>query len=127
MTWPRVQKLQEWTNSIPSLANKPQQSASPVDDPSVMQIRAADKDVGNIAMNELPDKTDMKPSADAQSDVRETEAVTLTWSRGSIRDVLAADATNLRNRDLAFAFTSSLTFIPAFAGSKAAAEFFENV
>jgi MFS family permease len=42
-------------------------------------------------------------------------------------DVLAADVTNLRNRGLAFAFTSSPALISAFAGSKAAAEFLENV
>lgn len=35
--------------------------------------------------------------------------------------------TNLRNRGLAFAFTSSPAIISAFAGSKAAAEFLENV
>lgn len=37
--------------------------------------------------------------------------------------VLAADATNLRNRGLAFAFTSSPYMITAFAGSKAAEGF----
>ncbi|KAF7189000.1 MFS siderochrome iron transporter B [Pseudocercospora fuligena] len=37
--------------------------------------------------------------------------------------VLAADVTSLRNRGLAFAFTSSPALISAFAGSKAAAEF----
>ncbi|KAK0113637.1 hypothetical protein ONS95_013883 [Cadophora gregata] len=41
--------------------------------------------------------------------------------------VLAADATNLRNRGLAFAFTSSPYMITAFAGSKAAAGFLANV
>ncbi|GAB1742759.1 hypothetical protein NU219Hw_g8470t1 [Hortaea werneckii] len=38
-------------------------------------------------------------------------------------NVLAADITSLRNRGLAFAFTSSPALISAFAGSKAAAEF----
>ncbi|KAJ5905488.1 uncharacterized protein N7473_002404 [Penicillium subrubescens] len=37
-------------------------------------------------------------------------------------DVLATDVTNLRNRGLAFAFTSSPALISAFAGSKAAGE-----
>ncbi|KAH8879148.1 siderophore iron transporter mirB [Thozetella sp. PMI_491] len=41
--------------------------------------------------------------------------------------VLAADATNLRNRGLAFAFTSSPYMITAFAGSKAADAFYHNV
>ncbi|KAJ0419752.1 major facilitator superfamily domain-containing protein [Aspergillus carlsbadensis] len=42
-------------------------------------------------------------------------------------DVLAADVTSLRNRGLAFAFTSSPAIISAFAGSKAAEGFLENV
>ncbi|KAJ5103084.1 siderochrome-iron transporter MirB [Penicillium argentinense] len=42
-------------------------------------------------------------------------------------DVLAADVTNLRNRGLAFAFTSSPALISAFGGSKAAAEFLLHV
>ncbi|KAI1612471.1 siderochrome-iron transporter MirB [Exophiala viscosa] len=42
-------------------------------------------------------------------------------------DVLAADVTNLRNRGLAFAFTSSPALITAFAGSRAAAGFYNNV
>ncbi|KAI5248092.1 MFS general substrate transporter [Aureobasidium subglaciale] len=41
--------------------------------------------------------------------------------------VLAADITNLRNRGLAFAFTSSPYMITAFAGSKAAEGFLLNV
>lgn len=41
--------------------------------------------------------------------------------------MLAADVTNLRNRGLAFAFTSSPALISAFAGSKAAAEFLLHV
>ncbi|KAL4778300.1 siderophore iron transporter mirB [Aspergillus varians] len=41
--------------------------------------------------------------------------------------VLAADITNLRNRGIAFAFTSSPYMITAFAGSKAAEKFLENV
>jgi MFS family permease len=41
--------------------------------------------------------------------------------------VLAADASNLRNRGLAFAFTSSPYMITAFAGSKAAAAFVTDV
>ncbi|KAF7553465.1 hypothetical protein G7Z17_g3593 [Cylindrodendrum hubeiense] len=41
--------------------------------------------------------------------------------------VLAADATNLRNRGLAFAFTSSPYMITAFAGSKAAEGFYLNI
>jgi MFS family permease len=41
--------------------------------------------------------------------------------------VLAADVTNLRNRGLAFAFTSSPYMITAFAGSKAAEGFLLNV
>ncbi|OGM42537.1 MFS siderochrome iron transporter MirB [Aspergillus bombycis] len=42
-------------------------------------------------------------------------------------DILAADVTNLRNRGLAFAFTSSPWMITAFAGSKAAEEFLAHV
>jgi MFS family permease len=41
--------------------------------------------------------------------------------------VLASDVTNLRNRGLAFAFTSSPYMITAFAGSKAAEAFVLNV
>ncbi|KAI6082326.1 putative transporter [Hypoxylon rubiginosum] len=41
--------------------------------------------------------------------------------------VLAADATSLKNRGLAFAFTSSPYMITAFAGSKAAEGFYYNV
>jgi MFS family permease len=41
--------------------------------------------------------------------------------------VLAADVTNLKNRGLAFAFTSSPYMITAFAGSKAAEGFLLNV
>lgn len=40
---------------------------------------------------------------------------------------IASDVTSLKNRGLAFAFTSSPALISAFAGSKAAAEFLENV
>ncbi|OJJ04489.1 hypothetical protein ASPVEDRAFT_172748 [Aspergillus versicolor CBS 583.65] len=42
-------------------------------------------------------------------------------------DVLSADVTNLRNRGLAFAFTSSPALISAFAGSKAAEQFLNHV
>jgi MFS family permease len=41
--------------------------------------------------------------------------------------VLAADVTSLKNRGLAFAFTSSPYMITAFAGSKAAEGFYYNV
>lgn len=41
--------------------------------------------------------------------------------------VLAADATNLRNRGLAFAFTSSPYMITAFAGAAAAQAFLQHV
>ncbi|KAL4946521.1 siderophore iron transporter mirB [Aspergillus oleicola] len=41
--------------------------------------------------------------------------------------VLAADITNLRNRGIAFAFTSSPYMITAFAGSKASEKFLLNV
>lgn len=41
--------------------------------------------------------------------------------------VFAADVTNLKNRGLAFAFTSSPYMITAFAGSKAAEGFYYNV
>ncbi|KAL4804741.1 siderophore iron transporter mirB [Aspergillus unguis] len=41
--------------------------------------------------------------------------------------VLAADITNLRNRGIAFAFTSSPYMITAFAGSKASEKFLQNV
>jgi MFS family permease len=42
-------------------------------------------------------------------------------------DVLAADVTNLRNRGLAFAFTSSPAVISAFAGSNIASAFYYQV
>lgn len=42
-------------------------------------------------------------------------------------DVITADSTNLRNRGLAFAFTSSPYMITAFAGAKAADGFYNNV
>lgn len=42
-------------------------------------------------------------------------------------DVLAADVTNLRNRGLAFAFTSSPALISAFAGPNIASEVIANV
>ncbi|CAK7206638.1 hypothetical protein SEUCBS139899_009440 [Sporothrix eucalyptigena] len=42
-------------------------------------------------------------------------------------DVLATDVTNLRNRGIAFAFTSSPAIITAFAGSRAAGAFVDNV
>ncbi|KAL3478148.1 siderophore iron transporter mirB [Aspergillus californicus] len=41
--------------------------------------------------------------------------------------VIAADITNLRNRGIAFAFTSSPYMITAFAGSKAAEQFLQKV
>lgn len=41
--------------------------------------------------------------------------------------MLAADVTNLKNRGLAFAFTSSPALISAFAGSKAAQDFIVDV
>jgi MFS family permease len=41
--------------------------------------------------------------------------------------VLAADVTSIKNRGLAFAFTSSPYMITAFAGSNAAQEFLEHV
>ncbi|KAL4739563.1 siderophore iron transporter mirB [Aspergillus similis] len=41
--------------------------------------------------------------------------------------VLAADITNLRNRGIAFAFTSSPYMITAFAGSKASEKFLVNI
>jgi MFS family permease len=42
-------------------------------------------------------------------------------------DVITADSSSLRNRGLAFAFTSSPYIITAFAGPKAAEGFYENV
>lgn len=42
-------------------------------------------------------------------------------------DVITADASKLKNRGLAYAFTSSPYIITAFAGSKAADEFYYNV
>lgn len=42
-------------------------------------------------------------------------------------DVITADASSLKHRGLAFAFTSSPFIITAFAGSKAAEEFYEKV
>ncbi|KAM0284012.1 hypothetical protein ACHAQH_002207 [Verticillium albo-atrum] len=42
-------------------------------------------------------------------------------------DVITADATSLKNRGLAFAFTSSPYMITAFAGPKAAEGFYENI
>lgn len=42
-------------------------------------------------------------------------------------DVITADSTSLKNRGLAFAFTSSPYMITAFAGPKAAEGFYNNV
>ncbi|KAJ9164879.1 MFS general substrate transporter [Coniochaeta hoffmannii] len=42
-------------------------------------------------------------------------------------DVITADATHVKNRGLAFAFTSSPYMITAFAGSKAAEGFYEDI
>lgn len=42
-------------------------------------------------------------------------------------DVITADATQLKNRGLAYAFTSSPYMITAFAGAKAAEGFYENI
>lgn len=72
------------------VGNKLQEGPTPVDDPSAMQIRADDKEAGKIGMNEvpLPDKSDMKPSENAQSGVKKIEAVTISWSRGSMFAVL---------------------------------------
>ena len=42
-------------------------------------------------------------------------------------DVITADVTKLKNRALAFAFTSSPWMITAFAGAKASDEFYYNV
>ena len=42
-------------------------------------------------------------------------------------DVITADASKLRNRGLAYAFTSSPYMISAFAGPKASESFYENI
>lgn len=42
-------------------------------------------------------------------------------------DVITADSSNLKNRGLAYAFTSSPYIITAFAGAKAAEGFYYNV
>jgi MFS family permease len=42
-------------------------------------------------------------------------------------DVITADSSKLKNRGLAFAFTSSPYMITAFAGPKAAEDFYENI
>lgn len=42
-------------------------------------------------------------------------------------DVITADASKLKNRGLAYAFTSSPYMITAFAGSKASEGFYENI
>ncbi|KAL2130807.1 hypothetical protein VTI74DRAFT_5935 [Chaetomium olivicolor] len=42
-------------------------------------------------------------------------------------DVITADASKLKNRGLAYAFTSSPFIITAFAGPKAAEDFYENI
>jgi hypothetical protein len=71
------------------VGNKPQEGPTAVDDPSAMEIRADDKEAGNIDMNELPTgKEDTKPSENAQSGVQKIEAVTISWSRGSMFTVL---------------------------------------
>lgn len=50
-----------------------------------------------------------------------------TGGLGYSWDVLAADVTNLRNRGLAFAFTSSPAVISAFAGPNVASDFYYQV
>ncbi len=42
-------------------------------------------------------------------------------------DVVIADISTLRNRGLAYAFTSSPYMITAFAGAKASEQFYENI
>ena len=42
-------------------------------------------------------------------------------------DVITADASKLKNRGLAYAFTSSPYIITAFAGAKAADDFYYNI
>ena len=42
-------------------------------------------------------------------------------------DVITADATTLKNRGLAYAFTSSPYMITAFAGAKASEDFYDNI
>lgn len=42
-------------------------------------------------------------------------------------DVITADSSTLKNRGLAYAFTSSPYMITAFAGSKAAESFYEDI
>ena len=42
-------------------------------------------------------------------------------------DVITADASKLKNRGLAYAFTSSPYIITAFAGPKAAEDFYNNI
>lgn len=42
-------------------------------------------------------------------------------------DVITADASKLKNRGLAYAFTSSPYMITAFAGAKASEDFYNNV
>lgn len=42
-------------------------------------------------------------------------------------DVITADISTLRNRGLAYAFTSSPYMITAFAGAKASEQFYENI
>jgi MFS family permease len=42
-------------------------------------------------------------------------------------DVITADATQLKNRGLAYAFTSSPYMITAFAGANAAQDFYEKI
>lgn len=61
------------------------------DDPTIVQIRADDKE----AAHDLADKStgatidnEEKPSEDAQIGVRQIEAVTLTWGKGSVFTIL---------------------------------------
>lgn len=72
------------------VGNRPQEGPIPADDANAMQIRADDKEARKIGMNEvpMPDKTDTKLSEDAQSGVKKIEAVTISWSRGSMFAVL---------------------------------------
>ncbi|GFF58861.1 siderophore iron transporter mirB [Aspergillus udagawae] len=58
------------------------------DDPSVLQIRADDKEAAHAPVNEVTSNEEAKPSDRVQSGVKKIEAVTLAWTRATAFTVL---------------------------------------
>jgi hypothetical protein len=64
------------------------------DDPSVLQIRADDKEAAHAPVNEVTSNEEAKPSDRVQSGVKKIEAVTLAWTRATAFTVLVLYVVN---------------------------------